>query len=68
MMELGAETSLLEKTEDLSVSVLDGFLLAIGYGFSMNGVAVIVIKDKNVVVAVNGRYDKSTLLVGTVMV
>ena len=68
MMELGAETSLLEKTEDLSVSVLDGFLLAIGYGFSMNGVAVIVIKDKNVVVAVNGRYDKSTFLVGTVMV
>ena len=52
-MELGAETSSLEKTKNLFVIILDGFLLAIGYGLSMNGVAVVVVKDEDVVVAVD---------------
>jgi hypothetical protein len=31
-MELGTEASSLEKTENFFIGVLDGFLLAIGYG------------------------------------
>ena len=65
MMELGAEASSLEKAKNLFVSVLDGFLLAIGYGLSVNGVAVVVVKDEDVVVAGDGWYDKATCLIGT---
>ena len=63
-MELGTEASSLEKTENFFIGVLDGFLLAIGYGFSMNGVAIIVIKDEDVVVAACGRYDETACLIG----
>jgi len=64
-MELGAEASSLEKAKNLFVSVLDGFLLAIGYWLCVNGVAVVVVKDKDVVVAADGWHDKATCLIRT---
>ena len=64
-MELGTEASSLEKTENFFVGVLDGFLFAIGDRFSVNGVAIIIVKDKDVIVSGCGGYDEAACLIGT---
>ena len=58
------ETAALEKPKDGFVGCFDGGLFAIGDGFSMNRVAAVVIEEKNVVVAADGRYYNSTCLNG----
>ncbi len=63
-MELGAEAATLEKAKDCFIGVFDGGLFAIGDWFSMDGVAVIVIEDEDVVVATGGWNYKTAGLVG----
>jgi hypothetical protein len=62
-MELGAEAATLEKAKDGFVGCFDGRFLAIGYGFCMDGIAVVVIQDEDVVVATGGGDDKATGLI-----
>ena len=63
-MELGAKTTALKEAENGFISIFDGGLFSIGDRLSMNGVAVIVVKEENVVVAANGRDNKTTGLIG----
>ena len=63
-MELGAEAATLEKAKDCFIGVFNGGLFAIGDWFSMDGVAVIIVEDKDVVVATGGWNYKTAGLVG----
>ena len=49
--------------KNLFVGCFDGGLFAIGDGFSVNGVAIVVIEEEDIVVAADGRYNKSTCLI-----
>jgi hypothetical protein len=62
-MQLGTEATALEKVKNCFVGSFDGGLLAIEYWFSMDGVAVVIIEEKNVVVATRGRYNEEAGLV-----
>jgi hypothetical protein len=63
-MELGTEATALEKAKNCSVGGFDGGLFAVGYWLGVNGVAVIIVEDKDVVVATGGRHDEAAGLVG----
>ena len=56
-MELGTESSALEKTKNLYVRIFDGFLLAIGYWFG------VIVEDEDVVVAGGGWNNKAACLI-----
>jgi hypothetical protein len=64
-MKLGTEAVALEKAKNCFIGGFDGGLLAIWYWLSMDGVAVVVIEDKDVVVATGGRHNEAAGLVGT---
>jgi hypothetical protein len=63
-MEPGTEATALEKAKNCFVGGFDGGLFAVGYWLSVEGVAVIIVEDKDVVVATGGRHDEATGLVG----
>jgi hypothetical protein len=59
-----AKASALEKAENSFICILDGGLFAIGDGFGMDGVAVVIIEQEDVVVAADGWDYETTGLVG----
>jgi hypothetical protein len=55
---------LLKKAKNLFIGCFDGGLFAIGDGFGMDRVAIVVIEEEDVVVATDGGYYKATSLIG----
>jgi hypothetical protein len=55
---------LLKKAKNLFIGCFDGGLFAVGDGFSMDRVAIVVVEEEDVVVATDGGYYKSTGLIG----
>ena len=53
----------MKKAKDCFIGVFYGGLLAIGYWLSMNGVAVIIVEDEDVVVATGGWNYKTASLI-----
>ena len=64
-MELGAEAATLEEAKDCFVGMFDGSLFAIWYWLSMDGVAVIIVEDEDVVVTTGGWNYKTSCLIRT---
>jgi hypothetical protein len=62
-MKFGTKATALEKAKNCFIGSFDGGLLAIWDWFSMYLVAIIVIKDKDVVVVTGGRHNEATGMV-----
>ena len=53
----------LEKTKDLLIGCFDGLFFAVWDGLGMNGIAIVVVKDEQVIIAAGGGNDKAPSLV-----
>jgi hypothetical protein len=62
-MQFGTEATALEEAKNCFVGDLDGGLLAIWNWLSMDGIAVLVLKDEDILVATGGGHNKATGLV-----
>jgi hypothetical protein len=63
-MEFGSKAAMLQEAKHGGIRVFDRFLFSIGYRFYVNGVAVVVVEDEDVIVATGGGNDEATRLVG----